>query len=159
MAIQSLLPYSWSRNGATEFEHDPFSVLQQEMNRLFESVGNYPAGRWSNGMSPRLDVSETDKEIDIDADLPGIEEKDVEVTLSGDKLIIRGERRNGHETKNKDYHLSERSWGEFTRQVSLPFEADPKKISAKFDKGVLHIAIPKPETMTAKTAKIPVRAA
>jgi HSP20 family protein len=106
-------------------------------------------------MSLRL---ETDKDISIDADLlsiadlPSIDEKDFEVTVSGDRFFMfHGERRNNCETKNKDEHLSKRSWAESTRQVLLPFEADPEKASARLDKGVLH-AIPKTVTMTAYVA-------
>jgi HSP20 family protein len=100
-------------------------------------------------MSFRL---ETDKDISIDADLPSIDEKDFKVTVSDDRLMIRGERRNNHETKNKDEHLSKRSWAESTRQVLLPFKADPEKVSARLDKGVLQIAIPKTVTMPAYVA-------
>ena len=70
-------------------------------------------------MSPRLDVSETDQELDIDAELPGFDEKDVEVTLAGDTLTIRGERQNGQEDKGKNYHLSERRWVQLHAKHSL----------------------------------------
>ena len=105
----------------------------------------------------RLDVSETDQELDIDAELPGFDEKDVEVTLAGDTLTIRGERQNGQEDKGKNYRLSERRWGSFTRSITLPFDADPNDVDAKFEKGVLHIAIKKPPSIAAKTAKIPIK--
>ena len=158
--MRSLFPYSWKRNLPLETQqHDPFSVLHQEMNRLFDSFSGFPANRWSNDLSPRLDVSESEKEIDIDAELPGFDAKDVDVTLAGDVLTIRGERKNGHEEKTKNYHVNERSWGSFTRSVTLPFDADPDNVQASFDKGVLHIAIQKPGEMAAKTAKIPVKTA
>ncbi|HXJ01498.1 MAG TPA: Hsp20/alpha crystallin family protein [Micropepsaceae bacterium] len=159
MVMRSMIPYSWARNTPSEIKRDPFSALQTEMNRLFESFGPFPATHWSSDMTPRLDVSETDVEIDIDAELPGVEEKDVDVTLLGDVLTIRGERKNGHEEKNKNYYVAERSYGSFTRSVTLPFDVDPKNVTAKFNKGVLHIAIPKPANMTAKSAKIPVKPA
>jgi HSP20 family protein len=159
MNMQSQLPQAWSRNGLTEHQRDPFKMMQHEMNRLFDTWGDYPAGHQSGGLMPRLDICETEKELAIDADLPGFDNKSVEVAVSGDVLTIRGERKNGHEGNGKNYHVTERSWGEFTRQVNLPFEADPKKIEAKFEKGVLHIAIAKPEGVTAKVARIPVRAA
>jgi HSP20 family protein len=159
MPVRSLLSYSWTRNALSEIKRDPFAALQDEMNRLFESFGSFPSARMSSDMAPRLDICETDREIDIDAELPGVDEKDVDVTLSGDVLTIRGERKNGREERNKNYYLAERSFGSFTRSVSLPFEADPKNVSAKFDKGVLHIAIPKPENMAAKSARIPVKPA
>lgn len=159
MPVRSLLPYSWTRNALSEIKRDPFAALQDEMNRLFESFGSLPSAHMASDMAPRLDICETDREIDIDAELPGVDEKDVDVTLSGDVLTIRGERKNGREERNKNYYLAERSFGSFTRSVSLPFEADPKNVSAKFDKGVLHIAIPKPENMAAKSARIPVKPA
>ena len=145
MALQSLLPYSWSDNGAAEFWTRSVRGSAAGNDCLFASVG--PAG-WPEGMSLRL---ETDKDISIDADLPSIDEKDFEVTVSGDRFMFHGERRNNCETKNKDEHLSKRSWAESTRQVLLPFEADPEKVSARLDKGVLH-AIPKTVTMTAYVA-------
>src|SRR5438067_856428 len=120
---RSLFPSSWNRNMPTDFR-DPFSTLQQEMNRLFETFGSVPS-RWSNDMMamPRIDVCETDKAIEVEAELPGFDEKNVDVTLAGDVLTIRGERKNGEEKKEKNYHLSERSWGSFTRSVTLPFMA------------------------------------
>jgi HSP20 family protein len=104
-------------------------------------------------------VSETASELDIDAELPGFDEKDIEVTLSGDTLTIRGERKNEREDKNKNYYVSERRWGSFARSVDLPFDAEPKDVNANFEKGVLHIAIKKPPSVTAKTAKIPIKGA
>ena len=158
MATRHLLPNSWFRQTPAEWQRDPFQTLRQEMNRLFENFGTVPDMRWSSDMAPRIDVSETDKEIDIDAELPGMDEKDVDVTLSGDVLTIRGERKNHHEEKNKNYYVSERSYGSFTRSVTLPFDPDPKNVSAQFDKGVLHIVVPKPPEAAAKAAKIPVKA-
>ena len=155
--MQSLTPRS-SRGGTpAEPSRDPFQTLRQEINDLFSSFSTFPSRAWSGDMSPRLDVSETDQELDIDAELPGFDEKDVEVTLAGDTLTIRGERQNGQEDKGKNYHLSERRWGSFTRSITLPFDADPNDVDAKFEKGVLHIAIKKPLSIAAKTAKIPIK--
>ena len=108
-------------------------------------------------MTPRLDVCETDKQIDIEAELPGFDEKNVDVTVAGDVVTIHGERKNGKEDKGKNYHVAERTWGSFTRSVTLPFDADPNDVSARFDKGVLHIAVKKPANATVKAAKIPVK--
>jgi HSP20 family protein len=138
---------------------DPFSVLRQEINDLFSSFSNFPSRGWSGELSPRLDVSETDQELDIDAELPGVDEKDIEVTLVGDTLTLRGERKNGQEEKGKNYHVSERRWGSFTRSLTLPFDAHPNDVDARFEKGVLHITIKKPASVAAKTAKIPVKSA
>ena len=156
--MRSLIPQTWTRNEMSGMRQYPVSALQEEMNRLFESFGHFPAGAWSSDMAPRLDVSETDKEIDIDAELPGMDDKNVEVSVSGDTLTIRGERMDQRDEKNKNYRLMERSCGSFARSLNLPFDVDPKNVSAKFDKGVLHIAIQKPENV-AKSAKIPVKSA
>jgi HSP20 family protein len=154
--MQPLIPRS-SRATPAESSRDPFQALRQEINDLFSSFSSFPSQAWSGDMSPRLDVSETDQELDIDAELPGFDEKDVEVTLAGDTLTIRGERQNGREDKGKNYHLSERRWGSFTRSITLPFDADPSDVDAKFEKGVLRIAIKKPPSIAAKTAKIPIK--
>jgi HSP20 family protein len=151
----SLFPRGSETKGAL-FRQDPFRALRNEVERLFESFD------WRQGLSgadlmPRIDVCETDGEIDIDAELPGLTEKDIDVTLSGDTLIIRGEKKAEREEKKKNYHVSERSYGSFSRSIPLPFEADANKVSAKFDKGVLHIAIPKPPEAASKSAKIPVK--
>ena len=78
-------------------------------------------------MAPRIDVSETDTELKIEAELPGIDEKDVEVVLSDGRLTIKGEKKQEKEEKKKDYHMVERSYGSFARSIALPFEADPNR--------------------------------
>jgi len=156
--MRFLSPYKSGRDIPAALRQDPFVTLRSQMDRLFDSFGNWPPDTASE-VSPRVDVCETDKEIDIDAELPGLEDKDIDVTLSGDMLTIRGEKKAEHEEKNKNYYVSERSYGSFSRSIQLPFDAEPNRISAKFDKGVLHIAIPKPEHMAAKMARIPVKRA
>ena len=155
MAMRSLIPRSWDDNAPSTLRQDPFRVLRSEMDRLFES---FPwSGHGSASVSPRLDVCETENEIDIDAELPGLEGKDIDLSVSGDLLTIRGEKKGEREEKQKNYHVSERSYGSFARSIRLPFNADPGKISAKFDKGVLHIAVPKPPELASKSAKIEVK--
>jgi len=155
--MQPLFPRSPRGDTPAEPSRDPFQVLRQEITDFFSSLQNFSSRARSGDMSPRLDVSETDQELDVDAELPGFDEKDVEVTLSGDTLTIRGERSNGEETKGKNYRVSERRWGSFTRSITLPFDADPNDVDARFDKGVLHIAIKKPPSIAATTAKIPIK--
>lgn len=145
-----------SESTGSLFRQDPFRALRSEMDRLFESF-DWRWGMPGSDMIPRIDMSETDGEVDIDAELPGLTEKDIDVTLSGDTLIIRGEKKGEREERKKNYHVSERSYGSFSRAIPLPFEADPGNVTAKFDNGVLHIAIPKPPEAAAKTAKIPVK--
>jgi HSP20 family protein len=152
----SLVPRGSESTGSL-LRQDPFRALRNEMDRLFESF-DWRWGTPGADMMPRIDMCETDGEVDIDAELPGLTEKDIDVTLSGDTLVIRGEKRAEREERKKNYRVSERSYGRFSRAIPLPFEADAGKITANFDHGVLHIAIPKPPEVAAKTAKIPVKA-
>ncbi|MGI9406711.1 MAG: Hsp20/alpha crystallin family protein [Hyphomicrobiaceae bacterium] len=164
MTLPSLLPSLWGRDG----EHDnSFRSLQHEIDRVFDDFKrgfHLPALTGGNGngtarYSPRVDVTETDKAIEIEADLPGVEEKDIEVTVSDNVLMIKGERKVEKEDKTRDYHLVERSYGVFQRSIPLGFDVDDKKVDAKYDHGVLKISLPKPPDVAAKTRKIPVKAA
>lgn len=137
---------------------DPFTTLRREMDRLFESFGRdlgwpSPEGR-AAAMAPSIDVSETEGEIKIEAELPGIDEKDVEVMISDNVLTVKGEKKADKEEKKKDYHLVERSYGSFSRSLTLPFAADPAKVKAGFKNGVLSISLPKPPEVKAKAKKI-----
>ena len=139
---------------------EPFGSLRREMDRLFEEfsqdVGWRAPALGGAGAAPRIDVSETEGEIRIEAELPGVEEKDVEVVLSNGRLTIKGEKKQEKEEKKKDYHLVERSYGSFARSIGLPFEVDPGQIKASFAKGVLAITVPKPAEVKAKEKKIPI---
>jgi len=92
---------------------------------------------------PAVNVSETDKEIRVDAELPGLDVKDVEVSLEGGALLIKGEKKFEEEKKKDNFHRIERSYGTFTRSVPLPCNVDAKGVSATFEKGVLHVVLPK----------------
>jgi HSP20 family protein len=138
--------------------NDPFTAFRREMDRLFESFGRdlvWPGGE-SRGaaMAPSIDVSETEGELRIEADLPGVEEKDVDVSISDNVLTIKGEKKAEKEEKKKDFHLVERSYGSFSRSLTLPFAADPSKAKATFKNGVLSISLPKPPEVKAKAKKI-----
>jgi HSP20 family protein len=137
---------------------EPFGSLRRDMERVFEDFSRdfgwgLPAAAGA-GMAPRVDVSETDTELKIEAELPGVEEKDVEVVLSEGRLTIKGEKKQEKEEKKKDYHMVERSYGSFARSIALPFQADPDKVKATFAKGVLNVTVPKPPEVKAKEKKI-----
>jgi HSP20 family protein len=137
---------------------EPFGSLRRDMERLFEDFGRdfgwgVPAVT-GIGEAPRIDVSETDTELKIEAELPGVEEKDLEVVLSNGRLTIKGEKKAEKEEKKKDYHLVERSYGSFARSIGLPFDADSDKVKASFSKGVLTVTVPKPPEVKAKEKKI-----
>lgn len=133
---------------------DVFNALHGEMDRLFRSFERswpqWPSllGGGTEADLPSLDVHENATAITIEADLPGLDEKDVSVTLANGVLTIKGERRNEREEKNENYHLTERSFGSFSRSLRLPETIDDNKIEARFDKGVLTVvAAKKPEAV------------
>jgi HSP20 family protein len=144
----------------------PFPAFRRDMERLFEdffSVFGMP-GR-GNGqqpampgavMAPRMDVSETENEIRITADLPGVSEKDVEIRLIDDVLTISGETRIERDEQKEDFHLVERARGAFARSLRLPFRVDAKDVRANFQDGVLTITIPKPQEARERVQRIEV---
>jgi len=154
--MSALVPTSWFRSLSAQNNNDFFGSLRKEVDRVFEDFGRgptfYPA-------MPRLNVSETDGAIEIEAELPGVDEKDVDVVLERDLLTIKGEKKTEREEKNKNYHVQERAYGSFARSISLPFEPDSKSVKADFAKGVLKITLPKPAGAKQGTTKIPVSAA
>jgi HSP20 family protein len=156
MSLKSLIPVGGER-GVTRFASNPFSALQQEVDRLFEGFSRGFAGLPSRDLMPSMDVSETDKEIEITTELPGLEEKDIQLNVSDNVLTIRGEKKSEREETKKDYHLVERSYGSFTRSVQLPDGVNADGIRAVMSKGVLKVTVPKPAP--AQTKKIDIKAA
>jgi HSP20 family protein len=131
---------------------DPFMSLHREMNRLFDDVFRgfgLPASASGGGqdsmavMSPQIDVSESDKEIRICADLPGVREQDVDIRLDENVLTIRAERKQERDEENENYHVIERSHGSFQRSLRLPAGIDAENVDASFENGVLTVRIPK----------------
>ena len=124
-------------------------VLQGDMNRLFDTFFQGRAGASStNGgrrWVPAMDLAETDREFVLRVDLPGLDEKDIDVEVRDDVLRISGRREAEHEDRREGYHRVERSFGSFSRSLDLPKGTDASAISAEFDRGVLEVRIPKPE--------------
>lgn len=119
--------------------------LQGDMNRLFDSffegrAPNAPSRRWI----PAMDLVETEDHLVLRGDLPGMTEDDVDIEIKDGVLTVSGERKTDHEEKGEGYHRVERSFGSFSRSLSLPQGVDPGKVEAKFDNGVLEVRIPKP---------------
>ena len=104
---------------------------------------------------PEIDVTETDTEVRVTAELAGMEEKDIDVHVSGDRLTIRGEKREESETEEKDKHISERRFGSFLRTLRVPDSVDSAKISAAIKNGVLTVVMPKTAVAKKKQRKIP----
>jgi HSP20 family protein len=152
----------------------PFESFRREVDRLFD---DFSGGMWRSpfgrsffdieparraetafGSVPAVDITQTDKGYEITAELPGMEDKDIEVKLANGVLTIRGEKRDEKEEKNKDYYLRERSFGSFERSFQVPENIDTDKISAGFKKGVLTIMLPKSAEAQSSEKKIEVKA-
>lgn len=163
MKIKSLLP---ARSGPAERDDNhPFFSLQRQMNSLFDDffsgfdVGpRLTAGGFGSFM-PSVDVKESDKEFTIRAELPGVEEKDIEVTVTNDAVTIKGEKKEEKEDKGKNYYYMERSYGSFNRVIPLSVEPEAGKAEASFKNGVLNITLPKSASAKARETKIPIKAA
>ncbi|GBD45015.1 Spore protein SP21 [bacterium HR40] len=146
------LPSLFGRRDVAAGE-DPFTAIRREMDRLFdEMTKSFGLPRTITGepvLAPRVDVKETEDAIVVQAELPGVEEKDVEIEYADGVLTIRGEKKleREEEEKDKGYYLMERRYGAFLRRLAMPVEVDENRIEASFDKGVLTITLPKkPET-------------
>ena len=139
---------------------DPFrdlSMLQDRMNRLFDDAGrtwrnDEPAATTS--WSPAVDIFETEGEIVVKAELPGMDRKDITLHLENNVLTLKGERRFEKDTKDENYHRIERSYGVFSRSFSIPATVDEEKIRADYKDGVLNIVLPKKEQARPKQIKI-----
>jgi HSP20 family protein len=142
---------------------DPFGSLFREVQKTFEDFSQRtPFARFSADMlSPKIDVAESKDAIDVTAELPGVDEKDVDVTLADGMLTIRGEKKTERDEQDKDknWHVVERSYGSFSRIIPLPFDPDPAKVEAKSDKGVLRVHLPKPAEVAKKQQKIEIKKA
>ena len=160
MDIKSLIPFGKKNIEVRREEENPFAMMQREMNRVFDSfnrnwgLGAFP--EFTGSFMPRLDVTEDAKAFTVTAELPGMNEKEIDLSVSGDTLTIRGEKKEEKEDKNKNYYYSERSYGTFMRSIPLPRQVETDKVSASFKKGVLTITLPKTAAAMESTKKIDV---
>ena len=125
-----------------------FSTLQNEMNRLFNTVFDAPAPAGNGGLRrwlPAMDLVESGDHFVLRADLPGLGEDDVNIEVEDRVLTISGERKAEHEVDKDGYHRIERAFGSFSRSLTLPEGIDADAVQATFDRGVLEVRIPKPE--------------
>jgi len=124
---------------------------------LFNELYSLPTSFLSKSgmdLSPRIDISETDSEYKIEAELPGINQKEIDVKIDNNILTIKGKKEDIKEEKEKNYHLRERYYGAFQRSISLPNNIEPEKIKASFENGVLNISVPKSDNRTPKKIEI-----
>ena len=131
--------------------------MRREMDRLFERFSEaWPfrslpeTGRWM----PSVDLSETDKELIVRAELPGMDSNEIDISLAGSLLTIKGERRHEREEKKENFHLVERSSGSFSRSIQLPADVDADKIKANYKDGILSISMPKVKVEAVKKIQV-----
>ena len=141
-------------------ELSPFYAFRREMDRLFDNFFRgfdiEPFRGTEEFFNPSVDVVDNDKEIKVTAELPGLDEKDIEVSIAEDSLTIKGEKKKEKEEKGKNYHRTERTYGSFSRTIPLPVEVETDKAEATFKKGVLTIVMPKSAKALKETKKIPI---
>jgi HSP20 family protein len=138
---------------------DELSNFRKEMDRLWNrAFGEAALGKaFETEWQPSADIVETADSITVKAELPGLEPKDIEVTLSGDLLTIKGEKKKEEEKKDEKFHRTERFYGMFERSFRLPTGIKMDKVEANFDKGILTITLPKTEEAKTKEIKIPIK--
>jgi HSP20 family protein len=167
MRVSDLIPWKGARNSqpAVRNDRDPVAVLQNDVNRAvadFLRMFNMPFAGWpgmwlADGTGIQVDVAETDKELKVSAELPGIDESDIDVRVSDGMLIISGEKKTDREADQNGYILRERSFGRVERAVPLPDGIDANAAQASFKSGVLTVTIPKTREAQSRAKRIPVR--
>lgn len=152
----NLMPWSKGKEG----EH-PVHALRKNMEQIFEdffqntqSMGLFPSPLMKSEFIPQIDVVESEKEIQVNVELPGMTEKDIEVNLEKNALSIKGQKKQEEEQKGNNYHYVERRYGSFYRSIPLPVDVDPEKIEANFKNGILKITLPKAKKEEAKKISI-----
>jgi HSP20 family protein len=143
---------------------NPVTAIQNEMNHMFDQFFDDPftLHRFSpvknmTDFMPRVDVSETDNAMHVTAELPGMEEKDIQISLEDETLVISGEKKNDLEEKGKNYHRVERTYGSFQRMISLVSEVQADQVEAVFKNGVLTVTLPKTPAAAKQSRKIAIK--
>ncbi|MFN3548706.1 MAG: Hsp20/alpha crystallin family protein [Mesorhizobium sp.] len=160
MSVRSYLPSLWDRN---DKQPAGFGSLRKEIDRLFEDFSkgfDLPALATGGGFGlvPDMDMHDGEKDVTLSIELPGVDEKDIDLSVSGQMITISGEKKSEKETKEGESVRRERSYGSFSRTVTLPFRIDGDKVKAKFAKGVLTVTVPKPEDAMRQAKKVPIAA-
>jgi len=161
--LKDMVP--WANKGSgrelKKRNDDFFSDMYSSMNKAFGDIvkefGGFELSRKGFDFNPDFDISESDHGYDVKAELSGMNEKDIEVTLENNVLRISGEKKDEKSEKKGKYHISERKFGKFERVLTLPAEVDSSKIKASFNKGVLSVHVPKTEKAKANIKKIDVK--
>ena len=152
MRLKSLVPF---REGGALMRPD-FGLfgLHREIDRLFSEFAQGIGPGGAQSIIPNIEITETDKAIEVSAEMPGLERKDVEISIEDDTLTIRGEKKVEENQKDKNVQLSERSYGVFLRVLQLPPGIDPSSVQATMSNGVLKFTIPKPAKSAPKKIEV-----
>lgn len=137
----------------TSLVADPFNFLRQEIDHLFDVSSSL------EGLRPQFETKENDNCIEITAELPGVAEEDINLSLSNGILTISGEKKSEEKNEGDTYHITERQYGSFSRSLKLPYEPEQDDIRASFKEGVLKVMIPRPKEMKPDVYKIPLQKA
>ncbi|HKD55605.1 MAG TPA: Hsp20/alpha crystallin family protein [Steroidobacteraceae bacterium] len=161
MALRSLLPLGRSRSPAVGGEStNPLMAFHEQMNRLFDEFSrdlNMPGlGLSADFGFPHVELSESEKEVKVEAELPGLSEGDIELTVKDGALLIRGEKKSAVEDKSR--RVSERFYGRFERLIPLPGDVREDQANATFKNGVLTVTLPKSQEAVQKSKRIPIKA-
>ena len=151
-------------SGRMQRYDNPFAAMRAEMDRVLDSFlgrgvlesPRWPGPAWTEPSFPDVDVRDTGKEIVVEAELPGMEEKDVSLTLNDGVLTLRGEKKSERDEKKDNYHITERSFGSFQRSFRFGDAVDPEKVTASFEKGVLRVTLGKRAEAVKAEKRIPI---
>lgn len=166
MEIKDLMPWKRQRKELLqpEGDEDALQSLQRGISHLFDDFARRMQfnGEWlpfgGGNFTPRVDISEDEQAVRVVADIPGMAEQDIDVSLSGNLLTLKGEKKHEAEHREGNYYRSERSFGAFRRVIQLPSEVDPERVEAKFKNGVLTVTLPKSAAAQQQRHKIDIKA-
>jgi HSP20 family protein len=136
---------------------DPFRVMRRELENVHRTFDQNSSSPDIGAGAPAISVAESNDAFEVKAELPGVDEKDIKVSLDDNQLVISGEKKAESTKEEKEWHVEERSYGSFYRSMSLPFEPEDGAIEAHFDKGVLHLTIKKPAKAVKTTKTIDIK--
>ena len=165
MEIKDLMPWKRQRKELLqEGDEDALHSLQRGISSLFDDVARRMQlnGEWlpfgGSSFTPRVDVTEDEHVVTVVADMPGMDERGIDVSLSGSLLTLTGEKKHESEKRDGDYYRSERAFGAFRRVIQLPCEVDPERVDATFKNGVLTVTLHKSAAAQAQRHKIAIKA-
>jgi HSP20 family protein len=164
--MSNLIHWTWGRKHLPILKEDDqltgYSTFERELNRLFEPVFGFGSAvalpqTMAAGFTPKIDLSENETALTVTAELPGLTESDIDLSLDKDLLTIKGEKKAEKEDKQQGYYRLERSYGSFQRTIPLPVEVDSEQSEATFKNGVLTVTIPKVKKAELERKKIPIK--